>query len=146
MVGAKVRMFRIDRGMSQPALAGRVGVSLQQIQKYEKGANRIGANRLSQIAFVLGISVGAFFESSQEKIVVANLSTHVLAEPGAPRVIKAYPRTSSRVTSAIARLLESIPNQKATNQKSAQKSMAKASLARLGATTRGGRRSSRALT
>ena len=64
MVGAKIRMFRINRGMSQTVLAERIGVTFQQVQKYEKGANRVGASRLSQIASVLGISVGELFESS----------------------------------------------------------------------------------
>jgi transcriptional regulator with XRE-family HTH domain len=134
MVGAKIRMFRINRGMSQTALAERVGVSFQQVQKYEKGANRVGASRLSQIASVLGITV------------------HLLAEPGALRVLKAYLRTNSRVRLAIAKLVESIADQKPTVQKSGvqksgvQKSMTKASVARLDAAARGERRSSRAPT
>ena len=157
MVGAKIRMFRINRGMSQTALAERVGVSFQQVQKYEKGANRVGASRLSQIASVLGITVGELFESSQEKVAAANSPVHLLAEPGALRVLKAYLRTNSRVRLAIARLVESIADQKPTVQKAvvqksivqksmAHKSMTKASVARLGTATRGERRSSRART
>jgi transcriptional regulator with XRE-family HTH domain len=147
MVGAKIRMFRINREMSQTALAERIGVSFQQVQKYEKGANRVGASRLSQIASVLGITVGEFFESSQEKIAGANSPVHLLAEPGALRVLKAYLRTSSRVRLAIARLVESIADQKPTVQKSVvQKSMTKAPVARRDAATRGERRSSRART
>ena len=157
MVGAKIRMFRINRGMSQTALAERIGVSFQQVQKYEKGANRVGASRLSQIASVLGIAVGELFESSQEKTAAANSPVHLLAEPGALRVLKAYLRTNSRVRLAIARLVESIADQKPTVQKSVvqksgiqksgiQKSMTKASVARLDAATRGERRSSRART
>ena len=65
MVGARIRMFRVNRGMSQSVLAERIGVTFQQVQKYEKGANRVGASRLSQIASVLGISVGELFESSR---------------------------------------------------------------------------------
>jgi transcriptional regulator with XRE-family HTH domain len=64
MVGARIRVFRINRGMSQTALAEKIGVSFQQVQKYEKGANRVGASRLSNIASALGISVGELFESS----------------------------------------------------------------------------------
>ena len=157
MVGAKIRMFRINRGMSQTALAERIGVSFQQVQKYEKGANRVGASRLSQIASVLGITVGELFESSQEKTAAANSPVHLLAEPGALRVLKAYLRTNSRVRLAIARLVESIADQKPTVQKSVvqksgiqksgiQKSMTKASVARLDVATRGERRSSRART
>src|SRR6185312_15114632 len=91
MVGAKIRMFRINRGMSQTALAERVGVSFQQVQKYEKGTNRVGASRLSQIASVLGITVGELFEGAQpqEKTAAANSPVQLLAEPGALRVLKA---------------------------------------------------------
>lgn len=152
MVGAKIRMFRINRGMSQTALAERVGVSFQQVQKYEKGANRVGASRLSHIASVLGITVGELFETPQEKIAATNSPVHLLAEPGALRVLKAYLRTNARVRMAIARLVESIADQKPAGQKSAvqksvlRKSPPKASVARLDAAARGDRRSSRART
>ena len=156
MVGAKIRMFRINRGMSQTALAERVGVSFQQVQKYEKGANRVGASPLSQISSVLGITVGELFESSQEKIApAANSPVHLLAEPGALRVLKAYLRTNSRVRLAIAKLVESIADQKPIVQKptvqksvvqksAVQKSVTKTSVARLDVAPHGERRSSRA--
>lgn len=64
MVGARIRMLRIDRGISQTALAARLGVTFQQVQDYEQGAGRVGAVRLARIASVLDVSVGAFFESS----------------------------------------------------------------------------------
>ena len=112
MVGAKIRMSRIDRGMSQTALAEKIGVSFQQVQKYEKGSNRIGASRLAQIAAVLGISVGDLFESSPEKAAASNLPVHLLGEPGVSRVIKAYVRTNPRVRLAIAKLVESLADRK----------------------------------
>lgn len=152
MVGAKIRMFRINRGMSQTALAERVGVSFQQVQKYEKGANRVGASRLSQIASVLGITVGELFETSQEKLAAGNSPVHLLAEPGALRVLKAYLRTNSRVRMAVARLLESIADQKPAVQKSlvrksiVQKPVIKASVARLDGSAHGERRNSRVRT
>ena len=109
MVGAKIRMFRINRGMSQTVLAERIGVTFQQVQKYEKGANRVGASRLSQIASVLGISVGELFESPGGGASGLNSPIHLLAEPGALRVLKAYARTTSpRVRLSIAKLVESI--------------------------------------
>ena len=61
MVGARIRMLRVNRGVSQTALAERIGVTFQQVQKYERGANRVGASRLAQIASVLDVSVGEFF-------------------------------------------------------------------------------------
>ena len=63
MVGARIRMFRINRGMSEAVFAERIGVTFQQAQKYELGIHRAGASRLSRIATVLGISVGELFES-----------------------------------------------------------------------------------
>ena len=110
MVGARIRMLRVDRGISQTILAERIGVTFQQVRKYERGANRVGANRLSQIASVLDVSVGELFESSGAESPSLNSSGHLLlAEPGALRVLKAYARTSSpRVQSSIAKPVESI--------------------------------------
>jgi transcriptional regulator with XRE-family HTH domain len=61
-IGGQVRMRRLMLGMSQGKLAEALGVSFQQVQKNEKGTNRIGSSRLHQIAEVLGVSVPFFFE------------------------------------------------------------------------------------
>lgn len=61
-VGRRVRIRRNMLGMSQETLASKMGLSFQQIQKYEKGTNRIGASRMKQIAKVLNIHVGFFFD------------------------------------------------------------------------------------
>ena len=61
-VGARVRIRRLMLGMSQTKLGEAVGLTFQQIHKYEKGTNRIGASRLQQIAHVLQVPVSFFFE------------------------------------------------------------------------------------
>ena len=61
-VGARIRMLRMVRGVSQTELGNAVGVSFQQIQKYEKGSNRVGASRLHQIADALEVTPELFFE------------------------------------------------------------------------------------
>ena len=61
-VGQRVRMRRLMLGMSQTTLADALGMSFQQVQKYEKGANRIGAGRLQHIAQILKMPVEYFFE------------------------------------------------------------------------------------
>jgi ribosome-dependent ATPase len=61
-VGHRVRLRRTLLGMSQEKLAEALGLTFQQVQKYERGTNRIGAGRLHQIADVLGVSVAYFFE------------------------------------------------------------------------------------
>lgn len=60
-VGARIALRRAAMGLSQTALAQRLGVSFQQIQKYETGANRISASRLHRLASVLGTSPAGFF-------------------------------------------------------------------------------------
>src|SRR3954466_4045402 len=61
-VGQRVRMRRITMQMSQTELAERVGITFQQIQKYEKGTNRIGASRLHRMSQVLEVPIAFFFE------------------------------------------------------------------------------------
>lgn len=61
-VGHQLRQRRVDHGMTQTALAAAVEVSFQQIQKYERGANRISASMLWAIAGVLDVQPGYFFE------------------------------------------------------------------------------------
>lgn len=66
-VGSRVRMRRLMLGMSQERLADRIGVTFQQVQKYEKGTNRIGASRLQTIAAVLAIPVSFFFQQDSSQ-------------------------------------------------------------------------------
>lgn len=64
-VGQQIRLRRKFLGMSQTALADKLGITFQQVQKYEKGSNRVGASRLLMIAEILGADVGAFFEGNR---------------------------------------------------------------------------------
>ena len=63
-VGSRVRLRRMMQGMSQERLGESLGITFQQIQKYEKGTNRIGASRLQHIASVLEVPVSFFFEDA----------------------------------------------------------------------------------
>jgi transcriptional regulator with XRE-family HTH domain len=63
-VGARVRMRRLMVGMSQGKLGEALDVTFQQVQKYEKGANRIGASRLQQLARVLEVPPAFFFDGA----------------------------------------------------------------------------------
>jgi len=68
-VGARIRMQRMVRGLSQTELGKAVGVTFQQVQKYEKGVNRVSASRLQQIANVLKVRPDFFFEETSAKAV-----------------------------------------------------------------------------
>lgn len=63
-VGGRVRLRRMMQNMSQEKLGESLGITFQQIQKYEKGTNRIGASRLQHIASVLQVPVSFFFEDA----------------------------------------------------------------------------------
>ena len=63
-VGSRVRMRRMMLSMSQEKLGDALGLTFQQVQKYEKGTNRIGASRLQQIAHILQVPVSFFFEGA----------------------------------------------------------------------------------
>lgn len=63
-VGSRVRLRRMMIGMSQEKLGESLGITFQQIQKYEKGTNRVGASRLQHIAAILSVPVSFFFEDA----------------------------------------------------------------------------------
>jgi transcriptional regulator with XRE-family HTH domain len=108
MVGAKIRIFRSHRGMSQTDLARKIGVAFQQVQKYEKGTNRIGASRLSRIAAVLGISVGELFETPDDAAQDCKSPLRLLSGRDELRVLTAYARIADpRLRRAIVELVES---------------------------------------
>jgi len=61
-VGSRIRIKRVNLGMSQEKLGNQLGVSLQQVQKYEKGENKVGSSRLHEIAEILKVHVSYFFQ------------------------------------------------------------------------------------
>ena len=63
-VGSRIRLRRNMMGISQEKLGENLGITFQQIQKYEKGSNRVGASRLQAIASILGVPVSFFFEDA----------------------------------------------------------------------------------
>jgi transcriptional regulator with XRE-family HTH domain len=65
VVGRTIRALRLSKGISQGALGRRLGVSFQQVQKYENGTNRVGAGRLAQIAMALDVPMEALLQGVQ---------------------------------------------------------------------------------
>ena len=61
LIGGKIRRFRVEAGMSQTGLGTASGITFQQVQKYEKGTNRVTVARLAQIAQTLGVPLATFF-------------------------------------------------------------------------------------
>lgn len=71
-VGSRLRLRRTLLGMSQEALGAALGLTFQQVQKYERGYNRIGASRLFDLARALGVDVDFFYEDMGEDVMAAS--------------------------------------------------------------------------
>jgi len=112
-VGARVRMWRTERKISRITLGEALGLTIQQIQKYEKGTNRIGASRLQQICTVLEIPVSLLFEgapgSPPGESGVPQDIIDFMESPEGVRFVAAFGRIADRkVRRGIARLADRI--------------------------------------
>jgi transcriptional regulator with XRE-family HTH domain len=92
-VGASIRAHRLLAGMSQGHLAEEIGVSFQQVQKYEKGTNRVGAGRLPQIADILGVPVSALFTDHAGG---GPVPVTLVADADAVKILTAYAEITDR--------------------------------------------------
>lgn len=90
-VGARMRLERQARGLTQQNLAERLGVSFQQIQKYERGINRISASVLVKAAEALGCSPALLLTGSEGQEQAAGLEwMRMLSQPGARELLSAF--------------------------------------------------------
>ena len=89
-VGQSIKAHRLAAGLSQTALADGIGVTFQQVQKYEKGSNRVGAGRLTRIARTLDIPVTTFFAGRDRSTEGASSPLSLLTQPEALRLLRAY--------------------------------------------------------
>ena len=96
-VGARIRIRRRSLGLSQTDLAGALGITFQQVQKYERGANRVSASMLVRIAARLDTTVGALV--GEDGAAPADAAVYEkLAEPGATDLLSAFARIGDRDT------------------------------------------------
>lgn len=75
-VGSRVRLRRTLLGLSQEKLGEAVGLTFQQIQKYERGANRIGASRLFEFSRILDVPVSFFFDDMSDRLAAGDMSAN----------------------------------------------------------------------
>jgi transcriptional regulator with XRE-family HTH domain len=104
-VGSRIRMRRIMLGMSQEKLGESLGLTFQQVQKYEKGTNRVGASRLQQISEILQVPVSFLFEGGPGGSINAN----GLSEAPSPAYVSDFLATSEglALTRAFTRIADS---------------------------------------
>jgi transcriptional regulator with XRE-family HTH domain len=111
LVGQNIRSNRLHRQLSQGDLGQQIGLSYQQIQKYETGANRVGASRLRQLAEVLDVPLPTLFDGRR---VVGRQTPQqpvhlLLAKPDALRILRAFDRIEDgRVRLAVVHLVDCI--------------------------------------
>jgi len=119
-VGSRIRMRRIMLGMSQEALSDVLGLTFQQVQKYEKGANRIGASRLWQIAEALGTPVETLYEgleprgASHQGGAETASPTYVsdfITTPEGIALARVWPQISAKLRRSIVQLAEQIADE-----------------------------------
>jgi transcriptional regulator with XRE-family HTH domain len=111
-VGKHIRAFRNAAGLTQTEVADQIGVTFQQLQKYENGTNRVSAGRLTQIANVLNIPLTAFFEDvigKRTKEPPADSSLHeLMAEPRAHKLLEAFCRMPDPLQIAILQFVRAV--------------------------------------
>ena len=92
LVGHNIRIHRLDAGLSQTDLGKHIGVTFQQVQKYENGANRVGSGNLFKIANALNLPVGALFQGIDDKSSKSIDASPIalLAQPYALRLLRAF--------------------------------------------------------
>ena len=99
-VGTRIRTRRKMLGISQPLLGKSIGVTFQQIQKYERGANRVGSSRLYLLAHALGVQVSYFFEGLTDP--QAPVAHHVLSSITAHETAVELRRLAQRIEDELA--------------------------------------------
>ena len=113
-IGRKIRALRLERGLSQSGLADGIGLTFQQVQKYEKGTNRVSAGRLQKIADMLDTPVMFFYGGTgthATKRATRGNGLALIQTKGAMRLMRAYAEISSRTTKyALVVLAESLKN------------------------------------
>jgi transcriptional regulator with XRE-family HTH domain len=101
-VGRRVRARRLECRLSQTELADRIGVTFQQVQKYEKGVNRVGAGRLQRISEALEVPVTFFFDrapgaaKTKSEPQFGESQLHLISTGGAARLLSSYHKIKSR--------------------------------------------------
>ena len=106
LLGVKIRSRRVEAGMSQEELGNALGVSFQQVQKYEKGVNRVSAVRLQEIAAALGEEISYFTQADSPA--TSNLIS-MLSDNASQRLLRAFHKIEDNLTrQRVVGLLESI--------------------------------------
>jgi transcriptional regulator with XRE-family HTH domain len=116
-VGALIRSRRLEAGLSQVKLGEAIGLTFQQIQRYEKGSNRVGSSRIVQIANALNVSPETFFKGASKENVTTTIfqpmefvSDFVGSEEG-DRLMKAFVKMPKSIQPLIVSLVQKLADE-----------------------------------
>jgi transcriptional regulator with XRE-family HTH domain len=127
-IGSRIRMRRILIGMSQEKLGEHLGITFQQVQKYEKGVNRVGSGRLHEIGSILGVSASFFFEGlffegqggkvpSAEDSQVSSVPSVLLAQKDSLQLLQTFDAiTDQKAWRALVNLAHALAGQAADDE------------------------------
>jgi len=124
LVGQNIRICRLQRRLSQSELGQRIGVSFQQVQKYENGANRVGAGRLTQVADALEVPLLSLFggTTTWPDRQPDQSPRALLAKPHSLRLLQGFDKLGSDATrSALLQLVETLAQDNAIRSKASRK-------------------------
>jgi transcriptional regulator with XRE-family HTH domain len=96
LVGERIRLLRKRRKMSQQELGTALGVTFQQVQKYENGKNRVGASRLHMVAIALDVPIGELFDGTARTTSTSRATKSVAFDPEALRLAEAFVKISDK--------------------------------------------------
>jgi transcriptional regulator with XRE-family HTH domain len=111
IVGRNIRAYRLTKGLSQTELGDQLGISFQQIQKYEKGMNRVGSGRLFAISKILGVTVLSMFAGSKTAPSKNDGSSpfDLLKDPLSLRLVRTFSKISEpQIRRSLVKLVETM--------------------------------------
>ncbi len=108
----RLRVARLSAGLSQTVVADHLGITFQQVQKYERGANRIAATTLNNVAALFGVSILYFLEEGSgegpgEEVPLRPKSTDLAMTKRGQRLLRYFAASPDKVQDAVFRLLQS---------------------------------------
>lgn len=112
LIGVRLRVARLSAGLSQTVVADHLGITFQQVQKYERGANRIAATTLNNVAALFGVSILYFVEEGSgkgtaEEVPLRPKSTDLAMTKRGQRLLRYFAASPDKVQDAVFRLLQS---------------------------------------
>ncbi|MFP3547242.1 helix-turn-helix transcriptional regulator [Rhizobium sp. SIMBA_035] len=111
LIGMRLRVARLSAGLSQTAVADHLGITFQQVQKYERGANRIAATTLNNVAALFGVSILYFLEDGSgegpaEELKPRPKSTDFALTRRGQRLLRYFAASPDKVQNTVFRLLQ----------------------------------------